>query len=160
MCIRDRWEEVAGPLERSKFQLTKAIKKMIDICNFTLSLQALFMSNNQRNQIILPAIDFLAHSREISKDEREFMISQAFAPGRDAESLHMEKSNEESDSPLTKPNKTQSTTSTLILSAKRKLYEATEHLPAKVKILETYQEPLKGKAETKEEKQVRVHRRN
>lgn len=160
LSLVEVWEEVAGPLERSKFQLTKDIRRMIDICNFVLSLQALILFNNQRYQVALPAIDFLTHSRGISKDEREFVISQAFASGQKVSLLDIEKSNEGSHSQSTKPGKTRVANSTLIPLTKRRLNETPERPPIKVKVLEAYQELPEEEAETKEEKLVVADRKD
>lgn len=95
------WTEVAGPLELSKFHLPKDVKRMITMCNLIHGINDALTSKN-RSITKLPEIDFSTNPRGMTKDEKEFIQTQAFSLKQTTEASSLERSGEYSENIYTK----------------------------------------------------------
>jgi len=132
------WEEVAGPLERSKFQLPENVKKVIDMGNIVKHLHKQLIFNRHKYSTFLPPIDFSLQANRITEEEKEFIASQTFALRQASETPCIESSEAESDSYHSKidtntPSLDYSSNNRLKRKASPDLIDLS---PTKVKILE------------------------
>eukprot|EP00826_Nyctotherus_ovalis_P039918 TRINITY_DN3876_c0_g1_i1.p1 TRINITY_DN3876_c0_g1~~TRINITY_DN3876_c0_g1_i1.p1 ORF type:complete len:295 (+),score=84.64 TRINITY_DN3876_c0_g1_i1:165-1049(+) len=103
VALEKLWEEVAVPVIRAKFCLPEGIKSFIEMSKLVQSAQEA-VSTASIQSIILPKINFSAPPRELTREEKEFIATQAFSSKVTTEAGFMERSEEDSDSAPTKSN--------------------------------------------------------
>lgn len=72
------WQIVAHPLEQAQFFLSQSIRKMIEMYEAIRTAQRRKDSGVLERAVKLPEIDFGAARGELSREEKEFIVGQAF----------------------------------------------------------------------------------
>lgn len=122
VALEKLWQEVAVPVIRAKFCLPEGIKSFIEMSKLLQSAQEAAKSA-KIHSIVLPEINFSTPPRELTREEKDFIATQAFSRGASDEGGCLERSEADSASAGTKSNTQLSRTACSPLQKRKGLFQ-------------------------------------